>query len=125
MTKHERNMIPATPSLCMLAAARTPCRKPPTFIYFIRCEEYVKVGFSASPRLRLTHLQYANPHKLALIKVTRGTEAGEDAIKALLEPYHTRYEWYRLTPEVRSAIDQLPATKAHLKLDRWHKGVLQ
>lgn len=127
MTKHERNISveKVLPRLCMLDAARTACPRKPTFIYFLRCDGYLKVGFSSSPRMRLTSLQYANPYKLEFIKVTRGTEAGEKAIKALLAPYHLRYEWYRLEPEVQAAIDQLPATKAHLKLDRWHKGVLQ
>lgn len=92
----------------LLAAARTPCERGRTYIYFMRCGEYLKAGCSNTPLQRLASLQGSNPVKLEMLRYFRGTYAGEKAVLELLRPYHVHYEWFRADPDLLEAIEALP-----------------
>lgn len=75
-------------------------------VYFITCGEFVKVGYSRHPKLRLAGLGYNSPFDLELIGTLPGDVASERAAQARLARFHHRYEWFRLTPLLRYAIEE-------------------
>ena len=76
-------------------------------VYFIRCGEYVKIGYSINPLQRLTDLQTGMPYRLEILASEWGTPADEKF-------YHTKFkhlrhvgEWFRMTDELSAFIATL------------------
>jgi len=58
----------------------------PGFIYFIRCEDCVKIGVTRiDPDKRLYELQLANPHKLSVFRSFHCEDPGEEAIMTQIQ----------------------------------------
>jgi hypothetical protein len=107
-------------AVAILAAAKTkdtyapmPNERPrgPGFVYFIRCGEYVKVGFTKNPQERTKSLRSMTPYPTKMLKVIAGTMAGERAIHKVLAEYHHHFEWFRLEDTLREAIALLPGRR--------------
>lgn len=67
----------------------------PYFIYFVRCQHFVKIGITNDPAKRFNTLQTANPFELSLLYFERvkSPEVELDYHKKF-ENYHFRGEWY-------------------------------
>lgn len=74
------------------------------FIYFIRCGEFVKIGFSKVPDVRFRALETASPHPITLAAKHPGTEKDEAALHLLLSEHHHRREWFRSCPQIEGII---------------------
>lgn len=61
-------------------------------VYFIKCNDYVKVGSSSNPKKRLKALESANPYPLELLKVD--IEYNEEYWHNKLSSAHHKGEWY-------------------------------
>lgn len=76
-------------------------------VYFIRCGEFVKIGFSICPELRLATIQAVLPHEAVLMGSIPGARKREREIHTRFAHLHHRGEWYRLEPELRRAISSM------------------
>lgn len=76
-------------------------------VYFIRCGEFVKIGFSVRPEERLEVIQSVMPHEVVLIGHIPGARRRERELHTRFAHLHHRGEWFRLEPELRKAISTL------------------
>jgi hypothetical protein len=70
-------------------------------VYFIRCGDAVKIGFSTNIKKRLSRLQSANPFQLECIAWFKGTRMEERELHIVFEEYHIRGEWFLYNNKVR------------------------
>ena len=82
-------------------------------VYFIRCADAIKIGFSQNPWARLTSLQTALPSKATLIGHIPGSVELEKALHKRFEHLKTTGEWFKATPEIMTYIDSV-ATSSNL-----------
>ncbi len=75
-------------------------------IYFIRCESFVKIGYSANPAKRFHQIQCANPHPVKILGVMDGDKSDEASLHGRFSHLKSRLEWFRLAPELQAFIDQ-------------------
>ncbi len=67
------------------------------FIYFIRCGDFVKVGYSVNPKRRHQQLAASTPHNLVLVATYPGTQFIETKLHRYLAAYRyrkDRREWF-------------------------------
>ena len=76
------------------------------FVYFLRCGDFVKIGYSSKPTARLDALRTATPHESELIAKFPGTISHEKAVHRCLQHLHHRREWFRFTQEVTALISE-------------------
>ena len=74
------------------------------FVYFLRCGDFVKVGFSLKPNLRLNALRTATPHGSELMALLPGTPEQEKLAHRALQSVHHVREWFRNGQEVADLI---------------------
>lgn len=78
----------------------------PPFVYFVSFDGHLKIGFSAfDPRTRLRALQSGCPMELTVEVIMDGDRERERHWHDLFAPMRTRGEWFRLTDEIRKALD--------------------
>lgn len=66
------------------------------FVYIIESASgFFKVGYSATPRKRLTMLRTSTHEALTLVGVIPGTIEHEKAIHTLLAPWRVEREWFK------------------------------
>ena len=75
-------------------------------IYFIRCLDSVKIGYSKHPIVRLHALQTANPNKLEMIGYFAGNKFHEQKIHQDLEKYRQSGEWFSYCEDVQKYIQK-------------------
>tara|TARA_R100001530_G_scaffold81228_1_gene56652 strand:+ start:52 stop:513 length:462 start_codon:yes stop_codon:yes gene_type:complete len=69
-------------------------------IYFIRCLDSVKIGYSKNPRIRLSALQTANPNKLELLYSFPSFKHREETIHEDLVHLRKNGEWFKYNDEI-------------------------
>lgn len=71
---------------------------PTPIVYFVRCEEFIKIGSSNGKimPLRLGELQCGNPYKLDFEAFVLGSQKLEKKFHQDLKKYRTRGEWFKL-----------------------------
>lgn len=74
-------------------------------IYAIQSGEFVKIGFSGSPRKRLGAIQVSSPVKCVLLGVMEGTIGTERRIHETFASCRVQGEWFNLTAELKAWID--------------------
>jgi hypothetical protein len=81
----------------------------PSLIYFIadRAKGEVKIGISKTPDKRLAGLQVGNGNDLEILVTVEGDESDEAYMHNRLQKYHKRGEWFYLSPEIESIIEEL------------------
>jgi hypothetical protein len=77
------------------------------FVYFIACEQFVKIGVSSSPWYRPRALATGNPFACRLIGLIEGGHATEVALHRRFAEHRHRLEWFRLTDDLRDSIAEL------------------
>jgi hypothetical protein len=86
-------------------------------VYFIRCENYIRIGKTSNIKSRLQNLKSSNPHKMELLGTISFLISKQDAreidpydvkkrLHNYLKNYHHRGEWYKAKPEVLSCIEE-------------------
>jgi hypothetical protein len=74
--------------------------KPPGHVYFIRCGDKVKIGYSARPMDRLKALQTAHPEELQILRIMPGDQRTETRLHYMFRQHRVRGEWFLLAPEI-------------------------
>lgn len=76
------------------------------FIYFMRCREIVKIGYSAEPPSRHAALQAVIPFELELLGSMPGSVAAERELHRTFSSikYERHAEWFYRSPELLAAI---------------------
>jgi len=77
------------------------------YIYFVRCQHYVKIGYAKDVEKRLAGLQTGNPYKLEVVATVPGTPSLERAFHKALRRKYVRGEWFELDSEVQQLIAQI------------------
>ncbi len=77
------------------------------FIYFVRCENFVKIGYSENPRYRPLTFRTGNPFDCSLIGIVEGGLDDEKRIHQQFRDDHHRDEWFHLTPNVGERISAI------------------
>jgi len=97
-------------------------RSPLEFIYFVRSEEFVKIGWATSVETRMNSLRVNNPHPVELIALMVGGQTEEAMLHANFRGDHHRGEWFRLSDTIRSLLDEIAALEpidARVRAGEW------
>lgn len=81
-------------------------------VYFLQpgARRVVKIGFSATAVLpRMKRAQTYNPDKMQLLATIPGDRGVESRLHAQFGKDRIRNEWFRLSPEIRQFLQELPA----------------
>jgi hypothetical protein len=76
------------------------------FIYFVRCGEFVKIGFSTWPEYRMQFLAVYNPIPCTLIASFPGTYQDEARVHRYARQFKHRGEWFRWCPEIAALVER-------------------
>ena len=70
-------------------------------IYFIKCNDMVKIGYTKEDVQRRLHtLQVGCPYKLEILNIIEGDETQEKILHNRLGRHRVRGEWFELNEEV-------------------------
>jgi hypothetical protein len=86
-------------------------RKRPSFVYFIECGDYIKIGYATSIRARLCSLTTSTPYPLNVLATIDGDKHTEAILHARFADAFHRGEWFRKTPELLALIDQINSSE--------------
>jgi hypothetical protein len=78
-----------------------------TKVYFIECGDFVKIGYSANPELRLAALQVSTPHQMRLLGTIAGDHEVESRLHQICRVHHHKGEWFRKTGTILGYIERL------------------
>lgn len=70
------------------------------YVYFIRCQDRVKIGFSKDPHRRLTKINADAPYPCDLIGAADASVYAEKGIHEQFAAARIHGEWFSLTPEI-------------------------
>jgi hypothetical protein len=73
-------------------------------VYFIRCNEFVKIGITLDVKKRLASLQSSCPYPLELLAAAKGGSLEEYAMHARFRAELVRGEWFNLTVRLQDYI---------------------
>ena len=79
------------------------------FIYFVRCEGYVKIGYSTKPEIRAKAFLTGNPFPCIPIGMIHGHLGMERNLHDAFRKWRHSGEWFRYTPEVEAKIASICA----------------
>lgn len=76
-------------------------------VYFIESGDFIKIGVSGSPELRLKSLQTSSPNELKILATISGTDVEEKRIHHLFDQDRQQGEWFSKTPALTLYIEWL------------------
>jgi DNA-binding XRE family transcriptional regulator len=76
-------------------------------IYFIKQENYVKIGFTNRFKARLNDLQVGSPVKLEVLAIIEGDKKDENTLHQKFNHICSNGEWFMYCDELKSFIDLL------------------
>jgi hypothetical protein len=76
-----------------------------TFIYFIVCGDYIKIGYSDNPEKRLVQMQTGSPIDMSLALKIEGTRATEQEMHSRFSRLRVRGEWFHFDEELRDFVN--------------------
>lgn len=79
-----------------------------SFVYFIRSNKLVKIGYTRDVKQRLTTLKIGNHEKLELLFSLRGGLKLEDYFHSLFSKDHARGEWFKFSDRIRYFLSAKP-----------------
>lgn len=84
------------------------------FVYFIRCQDIVKIGYSRDPSRRMRELQSVIPFELEMLGYLTASAKAERALHVSFHPvkHSLLEEWFNLSPDLRAAIEVLVEREA-------------
>lgn len=101
--------IPPIPEHRLSAALAYKPSKPPHksrdrsgFIYFIKLNEFTKIGMATNPQQRLLELSVSSPYPLTLLRSvqTPTMRSSENALHNHFSKYHYAREWFLIPNEM-------------------------
>ena len=112
LREYRLRMPPPSNTASMLAFIRECIARHPSdggFIYFMRCQGIVKIGWSRQPPVRHRRFRSIIPFELTLIGFTPGSKAAEQEIHKRISPLRCGHlqEWFSPTPALTEAIEAL------------------
>jgi hypothetical protein len=75
------------------------------YVYFIKCKNKVKIGYSTNIKRRIKELATGNGEKLELIYSIPGSKDTEWSLHNYFSFQHICGEWFELYPEIQMWID--------------------
>jgi hypothetical protein len=81
-----------------------PADEHPSGVYFVRCGDYVKIGYAERPSARTVELQTGNPVQLELARVVAGDPPLERGLCRAILVIHV--------PQLRERYAELVAVRA-------------
>lgn len=79
------------------------------YVYAMRSEDIVKIGWSRDPEKRLSKVNSDTPTAVQLVGYIPATIAQEAELHRLLAPWRMSNEWYRLVGPVAAFVAMLPS----------------
>jgi DNA-binding XRE family transcriptional regulator len=76
-------------------------------IYFIKQNEFIKIGYTNRLKTRLNHLQVSSPVKLEVLGLIKGDKIDEKKYHDLFKHNCSSGEWFFLNEEMQNYIDSL------------------
>jgi DNA-binding XRE family transcriptional regulator len=76
-------------------------------VYFIKQNDYIKIGYTNNFNKRLNQLQVSSPVKLEVLGIIKGTKDDESNYHKMFSKYHSNGEWFNCNEELISYIDKL------------------
>ena len=89
------------------AFALKQAQRKPQFVYFMECDERIKIGIARDPKRRLRSLQTGNPAQLRILAAFAGDADLEHAIHTKFESTRIGGEWFCKTDELKKFIERL------------------
>jgi len=77
------------------------------FVYFLQCDDRIKIGIARNPPRRLRKLQTGNAGELKLLAVIAGDADLERAIHEKFESARVFGEWFVMCPELEEFIHRV------------------
>jgi hypothetical protein len=101
-------MLPYTASDAYIEKSMEYARKrEAAVVYFLRCGNFVKIGYSYDPRKRIEKIQIWSPHDCELMGIAAGGPALEKTLHKEFSADRHRGEWFRLTDRLLAEIQRL------------------
>lgn len=100
---------PTTGNFDLDAIDRWNGRKRPLvgYVYFVRCQDFIKIGFTADVPNRLVTLQTSSPFEVDLLLAFAADCKAEGALHRKFKHLRHRNEWFRSAPELLDHIEGL------------------
>lgn len=101
----------------------SPPKVKPDKVYFLRCEQYVKIGSGSDVQRRVSDHQISVPFKLEVLAVIEGGVELEKELHRQFAHHWERGEWFRLDGDLAAYIACLPPTDFKLReYNRYNRG---
>lgn len=84
-------------------------------VYFIKCNDFVKIGQTNNVKQRIKDLQTGNPHELQLLKTINADIKIEVQLHKQFSHLNIRGEWFALTADLIDFINKLDSKKKKSK----------
>ena len=76
-------------------------------VYFIKQNDYIKIGYTNNLNKRLNQLQVSSPVKLEVLGIIKGSLEDESNYHKMFSKYHSYGEWFSCNEELITHIDKL------------------
>ena len=93
-------------------------------IYFIKLNDFVKIGFSDDVSKRVAQLQTSSPYNLDVLCIIEGDYDKEKELHELFKQYSARGEWFYLSEEILEYIKSCKDLKWSLGFEKQEDVVL-
>jgi len=80
-------------------------RKIPT-VYVMRCEQFIKIGWTTNVSLRLKHLSTSNPFPITLLGQAEADRGCEMELHEMFREFRSTGEWFELPEGELEALKQ-------------------
>lgn len=84
------------------------------FVYFVECNEFVKIGYTTRVRMRFYDLVTWSPYTMRILLVIEGTREDERNYHLKFGKYFHKGEWFKKSPELMAFIEEKQNKKAQL-----------
>ena len=107
--RQEAEARPPTIPMRVRWTVGSPEKAKPDKVYFLRCEQFVKIGSGRDLQRRVSAHQISVPFKLELLAVLDGDIDLEKVLHRRFLHHWERGEWFRLEGDLADYIASLPA----------------
>lgn len=75
-------------------------------VYFIKCGEYIKIGWSVNWHSRIKNMEVGNPYPIEVLLVLGRPQIFEKTMHAKFHSLRHRGEWFKDDPRIRAYIEE-------------------
>jgi hypothetical protein len=76
-----------------------------SWVYFIGCGDFVKIGMSTHAPSRIEDMRTGNPYDMTIIHTIPGGRLVERKLQKRFSAHHHRHEWFHLSDDIRDWIE--------------------